>query len=294
MRLPSVLLAVSAATLLASGSALSADANQGTKVSVMASPDLGVLDVSLNAGDEKRSLRGLKVVDEEDEERLAGANMFSIEKLTKAMGDANYAKTLMRRWKRHGIEIKDAKKILENSSVGKNPKLNVVYRNYAAWLDKHFPLGAETTGGKNLFSKAKIDQALEDSKYAKTLFGRWKSHGYESDDVFTKLKTMGLKIGDGTLDKMYRNYLSWLNVHHPDNETIKLAVGDDLFKESMLQRARGDDLYAESLFRAWKTKGLDVPENLKSTLGNVDNTLLEKYNTWLQTHFPRKVKTTRS
>ncbi|KAE9153840.1 hypothetical protein PF004_g32794, partial [Phytophthora fragariae] len=67
MRLPSTLLVVAALTLLVSGSAQA----DGTKVSTLASPDLDVLAVSHNAGDEKRFLRGLKSVDEADEERLA-------------------------------------------------------------------------------------------------------------------------------------------------------------------------------------------------------------------------------
>ncbi|KAG6584532.1 putative secreted RxLR effector protein [Phytophthora cinnamomi] len=156
MRLTSILLAASVATLLASGSALSADANQGTKVSAMASPDLSVLDVSLNAGDEKRSLRGLKAVGEEDEERLAGDNMFSIEKLTKAMEDTKYAKRLMRRWKRNGIEIERAKKILNRTKFSNDSKLNLVYRKYAEWLDEHFSRVGPASGGNNLFHPANL------------------------------------------------------------------------------------------------------------------------------------------
>ncbi|KAJ8558931.1 hypothetical protein ON010_g8520 [Phytophthora cinnamomi] len=285
MRLSSILLAVSAATLLASGGALSADASQGTKVSAMASPDLGVLDVSLNAGDEKRSLRGLKVVDEEDEERLAGDNMFSIDKLTKAMEDTKYAKTLMRRWKRNGIEIEQAKKILENSRVGKNPKLNVVYRKYAEWLDKHFPPMAPASGGNNLFHPANLKKALKDDKYAKSLFTKWATHEYKSDGMLAKLKAVGLK--EPEYNMLYKNYISWLNLHVPSE---KFAVGDDLFEESMLLRARKDPVYSVHLFRAWRNQGKNVEKKLASKLGNGKDVLLNKYNAWLKTQ-PR---TTRS
>ncbi|KAG6617080.1 Secreted RxLR effector peptide protein [Phytophthora cinnamomi] len=257
----------------------------------MASPGLGVLDVSLNAGDEKRSLRGLEVVNEEGEERLAGANMFSIEKLTRAMDDAKYAKRLMRRWKRHGIEIERAKRILNNTKLSRNSKLNVVYHKYAEWLDKHFSRVGPASGGNNLFHPAKLKKALKDDKYAKSLFTKWATHQYKSDGMLAKLKAVGLKEPEYKM--LYKNYISWLNVHHPSDATKELARGDDLFKESMLIKARNNDEYAESLFRAWKTKGLNVPENLESTVGNVGNTLLKKYDAWLATHFPT-VKTTRS
>nr|AEK80505.1 Avh24.1 [Phytophthora sojae] len=137
MRLPSTLLAASALALLASDSALAAvaGASEGTKVSTMAFPDLDVLAVSHSA---KRSLHDNERVDEDDEERWAGAKLFSAAKLEQAMNDSKYAETLMMRWKRHGFDIEDTKLSLEASKLSKDPRLNTVYRNYAAWLDKHF------------------------------------------------------------------------------------------------------------------------------------------------------------
>ncbi|KAE9255391.1 hypothetical protein PF004_g577 [Phytophthora fragariae] len=269
MRLPSTLLVVAALTLLASGSA-HADT---TKVSTLASPDLDVLAVSHNAGDEKRFLRGLKSVDEADEERLAGANMFNVDKLEKAMGDRLYAQTLMKR----------------------DPRLNDLYHTYAAWFKT---LNNKIAAAdKALFVKADLDNAVIDSSAAKTLFRQWKTGNFESNDVFKKLETLGLKTGDDAYDKLYKNYMSWLNVHYPDKATKALARQSDLFSEPMLNGAIQDVTYRESLFRAWKTQGYSkkrVGEILGNTAAGVSGRLNKKYNTWLQTHFPPKARTTRS
>ncbi|KAE9033456.1 hypothetical protein PR003_g10169 [Phytophthora rubi] len=291
MRLPSTLLVVAALTLLASGSA-HADT---TKVSTLASPDLDVLAVSHNAGDEKRFLRGLKSVDEADEERLAGANMFNVEKLEKAMGDRLYAQTLMKRWKRHGYDITNLKEKLNKSNLVGSPRLNDLYHTYAAWFNTLDDKIA--AADKALFVKADLDNAVKDSSAAKTLFRQWKTGNFESNDVFKKLETLGLKTGDDAYDKLYKNYMSWLNVHYPDKATKALARQSHLFSESMLFDAMKDVTYRESLFRAWKTKGYSkkrVDEMLGNTAAGGGGGLNKEYNTWLQTHFPPKARTTRS
>ncbi|KAE9000886.1 hypothetical protein PF011_g13992 [Phytophthora fragariae] len=291
MRLPSTLLVVAALTLLVSGSAQA----DGTKVSTLASPDLDVLAVSHNAGDEKRFLRGLKSVDEADEERLAGANMFNVEKLKKSMGDRLYAQTLMKRWKRHGYDITKLKAKLNKSELVRDPRLNDLYHTYAAWFNTLDDKIA--AADKALFVKADLDNAVKDSSAAKALFRQWKTGNFEPNDVFKKLVPSGLKSDDAHYDKLYRNDISWLNVHYPDKATKALARESDLVKESMLLAARTDEAYRERLFRAWKTNGYSekrLGEILGNTVGNRHNLLTKKYKTWLDTHFPRKVTTTRS
>nr|AEK80508.1 Avh24.2 [Phytophthora sojae] len=266
MRLPSTLLAASALALLASDSALAAvaGASEGTKVSTMAFPDLDVLAVSHSA---KRSLHDNERVDEDDEERWAGAKLFSAAKLEQAMNDSKYAETLMMRWKRHGFDIEDTKLSLEASKLSKDPRLNT----------------------------AKIQNALGDSNYAKTLFREWKTHDHESTDILKKLKVLGLRKGDGDGDKLFKNYASWLNVHYPDQKAKDLAKAKLLFEDTMLLQARGDVELAERLFRAWKTRGFtlsEVKQKLAKTLANNDGKLLKQYTVWINNHFP--VKPTRS
>nr|AEK80516.1 Avh29 [Phytophthora sojae] len=292
MRLPSILLAVSALTVLASDSALAAvagaseDAKVSTMASTMASPDLDVLAVSHSA---TRFLRGLESVGEVDEDRVAGAKLFDAAKLKRAMDDSKYAETLMKRWKRHGFDIEDAKIRLNASRYAKDEKLNAIYLKYAAWLDTHFSRlpGVKPSGGDDLFNKAKLEVAIKDGNYKRTLFKEWKTHNYESEAVFKQLNALGRKDFDNTLDRLYVDYVIWLNVHFPHPDTLKLAKEPLLFKESMLLKARTDVDYAQSLFLAWKMNfSLEkVTENLKITFANADNMILRGYTNWLINNF---------
>ncbi|KAG3113985.1 hypothetical protein PI126_g24736 [Phytophthora idaei] len=100
MRLSVILLAVSALALLENGSALSAsvDVDEGTMVSKMAPAEAELLRVGLSNGDKKRFLRN-----HDDEERLAGANMFNIKKLEEALNNAGYAvPEVEETWSRRG------------------------------------------------------------------------------------------------------------------------------------------------------------------------------------------------
>ncbi|POM64211.1 Putative RxLR effector, partial [Phytophthora palmivora] len=78
MRLSSILLAAGVLTLFASGNALpTVTVAESTEVSNMAAVDTGLSTVRLNNGDGKRFLR--EEVNDDDEERLSGANMFKAE-----------------------------------------------------------------------------------------------------------------------------------------------------------------------------------------------------------------------
>ncbi|KAL4129278.1 hypothetical protein PRIC2_005287 [Phytophthora ramorum] len=289
MRLPSILVVVSALTLLASGTALSADTDKGVMVSMMASPDSGLLDVGHNSG--KRFLRVHKTANEDDgsEERLSGANMFNTEKIKQAMADSNYAKTLFRRWKRNGFEGNDAFDKLKAYNIGKDNNVYKLYTNYVTWLDTHHPLGV-VTGDKKMFDETKLKKAMEDGTYANTLFGRWKRNRLDSDAVFARFQQMGVKK-DNNLYKLYTDYFAWLQIHHPIPGSQKVSAKDFLFDSTRLNRAMKDTTFAEKLFAKWKTSGFDSDEvftrfrALGSKKGdNKLDKLCRNYYDWLQIH----------
>nr|KAH7510197.1 RxLR effector protein SFI6 [Phytophthora ramorum] len=291
MRLPSILVVVSALTLLASGTALSADTDKGVMVSMMASPDSGLLDVGHNSG--KRFLRVHETANEDDgsEERLSGANMFNTEKIKQAMADSNYAKTLFRRWKRNGFEGNDAFDKLKAYNIGKDNSVYKLYTNYVTWLDTHHPLGV-VTGDKKMFDETKLKKAMGDGTYANTLFGRWKRNGLDSDAVFARFQQMGVKK-DNNLYKLYTDYFAWLQIHHPIPGSQKVSAKDFLFDSTRLNRAMKDTTFAEKLFAKWKTSGFDSDlvftrfRALGSKKGdNKLDKLYRNYYDWLQIHYP--------
>lgn len=227
-----------------------ADVDQDMKVSKVASPDFGLLDVRHNNGDGRRSLRTSisNPVGEEDnnEERLVGANMFNAGKIKTAIGDAKYAKTLFQRWKRHGFDSDKAFKKLNAHNIGKNDDVFKLYQTYFAWLQKHHP--TDGVGGKNMFAPAKLEKAKTDATYARTLFDRWKRHGLDSDDVFKKFQAMGVR-NDDDLYRVYTTYFTWLNLHHPSSSKVSTNT---LFESARLKMAMEDPKLAERLFAKWK------------------------------------------
>ncbi|KAH7472161.1 RxLR effector protein SFI6 [Phytophthora ramorum] len=290
MRLPSILLVVSALTLFASGTALSADTDKGVMVSTMASPDSGLLDVGHNSG--KRFLRVHETANEDDgsEERLSGANMFSTKKIKQAMADPNYAKTLFRRWKRNGVEADGAFNKLKAYNID-NDNVFRLYKNYFTWLKTRHPVGV-VTGDKKMFDETKLKKAMGDGTYANTLFGRWKRNGLDSDEVFTRFQKMGVKK-DNNLYKLYTDYFAWLQIHHPIPGSQKVSAKDFLFDSTRLNRAMKDTTFAEKLFAKWKTSGLDSDpvfvkfRALGSKKGdNKLDKLYRDYFKWLEIHYP--------
>ncbi|KAL4156433.1 hypothetical protein PRNP1_005464 [Phytophthora ramorum] len=290
MRLLSILVVVSALTLLARGTALSADTDKGVMVSTMASPDSGLLDVGHNSG--KRFLRVHETTNEDDgsEERLSGANMFNTEKIKQAMADSNYAKTLFRRWKRNGVEADGAFNKLKAYNIGKDNNVFRLYKNYFTWLETHHPVGV-VTGDKKMFDETKLKKAMGDGTYANTLFGRWKRNGLDSDAVFTRFQKMGVKK-DNNLFKLYTDYFAWLKIHHPTPGSQKVSAKDFLFDSTRLNRAMKDKTYAEKLFAKWKTSGLDSDEvftRFQKMGVKEDNSLYKLYTDyfkWLEIHYP--------
>ncbi|KAI9985484.1 hypothetical protein PInf_004851 [Phytophthora infestans] len=99
MRLSYILVVVSAAALITGGIALPRNTGKTSGVSTVKSPnEVHTLALKHHAGEEKRFLRGRKVVDDEDddddisdiddddeEERKGGANLFSSSKLDQMM-----------------------------------------------------------------------------------------------------------------------------------------------------------------------------------------------------------------
>ncbi|KAK1947144.1 hypothetical protein P3T76_001154 [Phytophthora citrophthora] len=213
--------------------------------------------------------------------------------IEKALQDASYAKTLFRRWKRHGVESRAAYDKLTKFDIGYDKKIFALYKNYVAWLTKHHPLGVwETGASSNLFSKTKLSKAMADSKYASTMFGRWKRHGFESDAVYTKLLAFNL-ASDQNVYKTYTNYVSWLDLHHRLARTRKVASRNFLFNADELVRAKTDTSLARSIFSKWKTNGLDSrPVFLKllemGLKPNGDDGLFRlyvNYVNWLNVHY---------
>nr|KAH7506864.1 hypothetical protein KRP22_1976 [Phytophthora ramorum] len=290
MRLPSLLAVVSALTLLARGTALSAGADKGMIVSTMASPDSGLLDVGRNNG--KRFLRVHETADGDDhsEERLSGANMFNTEKIKLAIADSKYAKTLFRRWKRYGFESDDAFKKLTVHNLHKDDNVFQLYKNYLAWLETHHPLGI-VTGDKKMFDRVKLQKAMGDGTYATTLFRRWKRNGIDSDGVFDRFKQLGVKK-DNILYKLYTDYFAWLQIHHPTASSKKVLAKDFLFDSTRLNRAMEDKDFAGKLFAKWKTNGMDSDPVFKrfQKMGVKTNDklyqLYRDYFAWLQKNYP--------
>ncbi|GMF57131.1 unnamed protein product [Phytophthora fragariaefolia] len=288
MRLPSVLFAITVASFLVAGNALSAGAGLDTKVSVMTPLDLSVLDVSPNAGAGKRSLRGLKAAGGKDEERLGGAKLFNVDKLTKAMDDDNYAKKLFLRWKRHGFaDTTRIKTALEKTTLKNDPKLNKVYLDYVAWLDNFFPLG-ELPSNPTLFSKVAIVNALSDETWAKAMFNTWRTYGYDEIGAVAQLNR--LKLNPNNVKYLSKFYGTWLSVHHPSTETMKFAIAktEDLFTVEGIFMLRLKPEYRDNLFRAWATKySLERVREELAKLGVSDKSgVYKEYVTYLKTFFP--------
>ncbi|KAG7386280.1 hypothetical protein PHYPSEUDO_000494 [Phytophthora pseudosyringae] len=278
MRLPLTLLAVSAAALLASGSALPAvtAADQGLKVSNTADDLLGV---GLNHGDVKRFLRSSGTAD--DEERLGGKNIFNIEKLDEALVDANYAKTLFRRWKRYGVtEAKAIRQFQTNGfKIDDNAKwLFQAYKDYLG-SPKAIP---------NLFDTEKVYKASNNPTYANQLFGRWKRHGYDSDDVYTAFKKLYVNK-DKKFVQVYEDYVVWLNIRYPLKKTKVTTADEFLFLSSRISRAETDEVFAARLFAKWKASELDegsvyknlLAVGLKEDAGNAPFKVYQDYVKWL-------------
>ncbi|POM58479.1 Secreted RxLR effector peptide protein, partial [Phytophthora palmivora] len=242
MRLSSILLAAGVLTLFASGNALpTVTVAESTEVSNMAAIDTGLSAVRLNNGDGKRFLRG--GVNGEEEERLSGANMFKAKKIEQAIGDASYAKTLFRRWKRNGVDSDGAfKKLREMHKLETDDKVYKLYLNYLAWLEKHHPLGQDL-GMKNMFDEAKISKAAKDPTYANNLFGRWKRNNFDMIKVRDQFKAMRITSGN-PLYNVYTRYAAWLRIHHPKEGTEKLTPIKFLFDRTRIDRTLVDETFA--------------------------------------------------
>ncbi|ETL45425.1 hypothetical protein AM587_10003328 [Phytophthora nicotianae] len=234
----------------------------------------------------QRFLRG-----HEDEERLAGKNMFDIKKLDDALNDAGYANTLFQRWKSHDFDDAKVLEKLKSMGISINEDAEWLLQSYRTYLNSHSLKGDP----KLLFDRAKIDEALTNGKSTNALFGKWKSYGYESDDVFKKFQTMGVRTDD-SLYNVYLKYLAWLNTHHPLKYTKPTTADEFLFDSTRIKNAISDSVFAEKLFAKWKGSGLDerpVYDKLwKMGLKNDDDLyqLYRSYVFWLDEHFPLPAK----
>ncbi|GMF18892.1 unnamed protein product [Phytophthora lilii] len=209
------------------------------------------------------------------------------------------AKRLFARWKRFGYDDKMLTLKKFPARVNKKQDFLKPYKQYVAWLDTHHPLPA-VPGAKNSFDEAKLEKAIGDATYANVLFGRWKRRGFELDDVFYKLKAMGMK-DDDEFYKRYADYKVWLDIHHPlkkTKKTKKTTAIELLFNAGRLDRAMADSNFAERLFRKWKRSGYASNQvfrkfermGFKTNKNNIYS-LYEKYFWWLEEHFPMKTKT---
>ncbi|GMF11890.1 unnamed protein product [Phytophthora lilii] len=95
-------------------------------------------------------------------------------KLKEALGDAKYAKRLFARWKRFGYDFDKTSLRKFPSRLKKEKDFQILYKQYAVWLDTHHPLQAVPGDAKKMFDIAKLDKAMGDATYANALFGRWK------------------------------------------------------------------------------------------------------------------------
>ncbi|GMF47067.1 unnamed protein product [Phytophthora fragariaefolia] len=287
MRLSSVLSALTVASLLVASNVLSAGAGHGRMVSEITPLDLSVPDVSPNAGVEKRSLRGLEAGGGEDEERLAGANLFNVEKLTNAMDNSKYASKLLLKWKRRGYTKKESiKAALDRTSLSKDPKLNTMYHTYLKWLDDFFPEGEKATNSI-LFSEKAIEYALADKNWAKETFKAWKAYGYGKEEALAQLNTLKLNTND--VNYLSKFYGTWLSVHHPSTETMNFANAGNLFTVDDIFWLQLKPEYRDNLFRAWATKySLERVREKLAKLGVSDKSgVYKEYVTYLKTFFPK-------
>ncbi|POM61164.1 Secreted RxLR effector peptide protein [Phytophthora palmivora] len=290
MRLSSILLAAGVLTLFASGNALpTVTVAESTEVSNMAAVDTGLSTVRLNNGDGKRFLR--EEVNDDDEERLSGANMFKAEKIEQAIGDASYAKTLFRRWKRNGVDSDGAfKKLREMHKLETDDKVYKLYLNYLAWLEKHHPLGQDL-GMKNMFDEAKISKAAKDPTYANNLFGRWKRNNFDMIKVRDQFKAMRI-TSENPLYNVYTRYAAWLRIHHPKEGTKKLTSYEFLFDRTRIDRTLVDETFANNLFAKWKASGFDsdgVFKKFQDMGVKYDDDLYKVYKNyyaWLEKYHP--------
>ncbi|OWY91542.1 RxLR effector protein, partial [Phytophthora megakarya] len=138
---------------------------------------------------------------------------------------------------------------------------------------------------------AKVDLALENPAYANKLFERWKRYGFDSDYVLM-YKFKHMKLGLKKKDRIHKDYLAWLTIHHPLDTDIKLGPLEFLFLQQRLDRAAVDTAYAEKLYKKWKTSGFDsdpVYNHFKG-LGREKNAnfvkVYEDYVRWLDVHYP--------
>ncbi|POM64779.1 Secreted RxLR effector peptide protein [Phytophthora palmivora] len=290
MRLSSILLAAGVLTMFASRNALPTfTVADSTEVSNMAVADTGLSNERLNNGDGKRFLRG--EVNDDEEERLSDANMFKAEKIEQAIGDASYAKTLFRRWKRNKVDWEGAfKKLREMHNLKTDKNVYNLYVNYVAWLEKHHPLG-QNLGMKNMFDKAKISKAAKDPTYANNLFGRWKRNNFDMIKVRDQFKAMRI-TSENPLYNVYTRYAAWLRIHHPKEGTKKLTSYEFLFDRTRIDRTLVDETFANKLFAKWKGRELDSEGVFSKfqTMGvKYDDDLYKvylNYRAWLEKYHP--------
>ncbi|KAI9988577.1 hypothetical protein PInf_022025 [Phytophthora infestans] len=102
----------------------------------------------------------------DDEERLAGTNMFNIEKLEKALNDASYAKTLFQRWKTHGVNEAKVSGTFTKMKIVRDKNAQELLTDYRAWINLH----SKSNDPALLFDRAKIDAAAADVKSTNDLF----------------------------------------------------------------------------------------------------------------------------
>ncbi|EEY53920.1 secreted RxLR effector peptide protein, putative [Phytophthora infestans T30-4] len=207
MRLSNIILVVNALTLVAGDNAL-CEAAAADQAMVMPLTYTKYVSEDLSNADGKRYLRS-----SDDEERLGGANTFHIKKLEDALNDTTYAKTLFRRWKRSGVDEDTVTTKFKSMQISMDENALELIQSYRIWLNAH-----ATKTNPKLFDIAKIKKALEDGTYAHVLYGRWKRYGFESDDVFKRFQRMGVNKDDN-LYQVYKNYVTWLNVHDPLKKT---------------------------------------------------------------------------
>ncbi|OWZ00261.1 RxLR effector protein [Phytophthora megakarya] len=163
-----------------------------------------------------------------------------------------------------GLNVRDETRFLQGNVAGDNE---------------------ERLSGANMFDTKKIEEALGNTAYAKTLFRRWARNRVEDDKVLQMLNSMPKFKKEKTTTQLYGDYITCLN---SDIETKT-----NLFPRAKIDKAIEHSAYAHKLFERWKRYGYDSDYVLlhKLKFMDVDRNkkkirLHEDYVAWLRVHHP--------
>ncbi|OWZ19244.1 RxLR effector protein [Phytophthora megakarya] len=141
-----------------------------------------------------------------------------------------------------------------------------------------------------MFNAEKIKQAVGDTTYAKRLYQRWKRNGFEEKAVYDTLWKQHRLGTDNQVYKLYQNYVTWLDLHHPLNVDLGAK---NMFASEKLTKAAENPAYANVLFGRWKRRGftmINVRDQFKRMKITSEQPLYSVYNNylaWLRIHYPK-------